>query len=296
MEASVDPQPRGPDWMPITPKTGSLFHAETHSWLAVEGGLCLDNGHDIRAYKVGLADERMTRTPGNTTLSPGPAATPPMARRICLLAATSRELRCQCPFVTDAIVIVAQVKRKRRAASRPDRSHASRAYQAGGGIASPPCAHSFYGAFILALWDSGHGGPWYGFDAVCVLALLGAIVGGSIFVLLVDNDAAFADAAARSFESVGMRTVVALDSMAALDAFDSNAIDVVVTDIKLPAGEPHGMTLARMIENRKPRVPFILMTAHRELLKREIALPGAELCEPLEIAELCRAIRVRLAQ
>ena len=27
MEASVDPQPRGPDWMPITPKTGSLFHA-----------------------------------------------------------------------------------------------------------------------------------------------------------------------------------------------------------------------------------------------------------------------------
>ena len=31
MEASVDPQPRGPDWMPITPKTGSLFHAETHA-------------------------------------------------------------------------------------------------------------------------------------------------------------------------------------------------------------------------------------------------------------------------
>jgi hypothetical protein len=30
MEASVDPQPRGPDWMPITPKTGFLFHAETH--------------------------------------------------------------------------------------------------------------------------------------------------------------------------------------------------------------------------------------------------------------------------
>ena len=28
MEASVD-QGRGPDWMPITPKTGSLFHAET---------------------------------------------------------------------------------------------------------------------------------------------------------------------------------------------------------------------------------------------------------------------------
>jgi hypothetical protein len=29
MEATVDPQSRGPDWMPITPKTGSLFHADS---------------------------------------------------------------------------------------------------------------------------------------------------------------------------------------------------------------------------------------------------------------------------
>jgi hypothetical protein len=29
MEAIVDPLPRGPDWMPITPKTGSLFHADS---------------------------------------------------------------------------------------------------------------------------------------------------------------------------------------------------------------------------------------------------------------------------
>src|SRR4051812_46679322 len=28
-EATVDPPPGGPDWMPITPKTGSLFHADS---------------------------------------------------------------------------------------------------------------------------------------------------------------------------------------------------------------------------------------------------------------------------
>src|SRR5271157_3422693 len=28
-EACVDPYPRGPDWMPITPKMGSLFHADS---------------------------------------------------------------------------------------------------------------------------------------------------------------------------------------------------------------------------------------------------------------------------
>ena len=124
----------------------------------------------------------------------------------------------------------------------------------------------------------------------------GAVVGGSVFVLFVDDDAAFADAAARSFESVGMRTVVALGSMPALDVFDSHDIDVVVTDVKLPVGEPHSSALARMIRNRRPQVPIILMTAHPELLEKDVASPSAVRCKPLEIAELCRAIRVRQAQ
>ena len=106
--------------------------------------------------------------------------------------------------------------------------------------------------------------------------------------MLVDDDAAFADAAARSFESVGMRTVVALGSMPALDVFKGDEIDVVVTDLKLPAGEPSA--LASMISNRRPQAP------HRELLERDVVSPGAVLCRPLEIAELCRAIRVRQAQ
>jgi hypothetical protein len=55
-------------------------------------------------------------------------------------------------------------------------------------------------------------------------------------------------------------------------------------------------SLARMIKNKRPRVPMILITKHPELLKQEVALPGAALCQPLEIAELCRAIKVRLAQ
>ena len=38
------------------------------------------------------------------------------------------------------------------------------------------------------------------------------------------------------------------------------------------------------------------MTAHPELIKQEVALPGAVLRKELEIAELCRAIKVRLAQ
>jgi ActR/RegA family two-component response regulator len=121
-------------------------------------------------------------------------------------------------------------------------------------------------------------------------------MGGSVFVLFVDDDAAFADEAARSLETVGMRTVVALGSFAALDAFDANAIDAVVTDIKLPAGDDSGLALARMIRSKRPRAPIILITTYRERLHGEIAPPGIALCNPVELAELCREIRARQTQ
>jgi DNA-binding response OmpR family regulator len=85
--------------------------------------------------------------------------------------------------------------------------------------------------------------------------------------------------------------------MAALDVFKSDEIDVVVTDAKLPArGDPHGSALARMIRHRSAHAPVILMSAHPELLAQDITSPSTGSSKPLEIAELCRAIRVRQTQ
>jgi len=111
---------------------------------------------------------------------------------------------------------------------------------------------------------------------------------GSVFVLLVDNDAEFAAAAARSFESVGMRALVALDAPPYAHSLADNSIDVFVTDIKR---ESHGHKLVWMLKKWKPGVPIIVMTAHPELVTDGTslsAMPG----QPLEIAKLCRAIRV----
>jgi DNA-binding NtrC family response regulator len=112
--------------------------------------------------------------------------------------------------------------------------------------------------------------------------------GGSVFVLLVDNDAEFAAAAARSFESVGMRALVAVDAPPYAHSLADNSIDVFVTDIKR---ESHGHKLVWMLKKWKPGVPIIVMTAHPELVTDGTslsAMPG----QPLEIAKLCRAIRV----
>jgi DNA-binding NtrC family response regulator len=112
--------------------------------------------------------------------------------------------------------------------------------------------------------------------------------GGSIFVLTVDDDAAFARAAARSFESVGMRTYLALDPGVPFDG--SDAIDVIVTD---RAGEPRSLALAQLIKKQGPRGPIILMTAQPDAFQRPVSDEGP--LQPLEIAELCRMIKVRQA-
>jgi DNA-binding NtrC family response regulator len=71
---------------------------------------------------------------------------------------------------------------------------------------------------------------------------------------------------------------------------------VIITDIKLPACELQGLALAQMIKNNRPHAPIILMTVHTELLKKHVHQPSTTLGTPLEIAELCRAIRVRQKQ
>jgi DNA-binding response OmpR family regulator len=119
-----------------------------------------------------------------------------------------------------------------------------------------------------------------------------AIKDRAVIVLFVDDDAAFAAMGALYLESQGMRPIVVSGSMAALQVFETQAIDVVVTDVKLGAGEPHGLSLARMIRHKNPKMPVILMTVDPQLVEGE-AMPGPLLKKPFDFAELCRAIEER---
>jgi len=80
--------------------------------------------------------------------------------------------------------------------------------------------------------------------------------------------------------------------MAALDVFETQAIDVVVTDIKLGPDEPHGLALARMIRHKNLRMPIILMTVDPIIIDGE-ALPGPLLQKPFDFADLAREIKQR---
>jgi DNA-binding response OmpR family regulator len=119
-----------------------------------------------------------------------------------------------------------------------------------------------------------------------------AVKDRAVVVLFVDDDSGFAAMGALYLESPGMRPIVVSGSMAALDVFETQAIDVVVTDIKLGPGEPHGLALARMIRHKNPKMPVILMTADPEPIEGE-SLPGPLLKKPFDFAELGRAIKER---
>jgi len=122
------------------------------------------------------------------------------------------------------------------------------------------------------------------------------VMRGSIFILIVDDDIAFAEAAARTFESVGMRTLLVLGWMSGTGIFDWNAVDVIITDIDLATREPRASALARMLSTKRPQTSIILLTAHPEVLKEDVETSSAGPSNAFEIAELCRAIRVRHAQ
>jgi phage terminase large subunit-like protein len=57
--------PRGPDWMPITPKTGSLFHAETQSKVLFDPYQM--QAVSQRLAKAGVRTQEFPQTPANLT-------------------------------------------------------------------------------------------------------------------------------------------------------------------------------------------------------------------------------------
>jgi DNA-binding NtrC family response regulator len=114
-------------------------------------------------------------------------------------------------------------------------------------------------------------------------------------LLIVEDDEAFAYAASRHFQSLGYETLVASGSMAAFELLDRDTVDLVIADIRLQAGEPHGVALGRMIRNRDRGMPVVLVTAHPELLEHEKPLPGPAFAKPVDLTLLASAVKAALA-
>ena len=113
-------------------------------------------------------------------------------------------------------------------------------------------------------------------------------------VLVVDDDPAVRDLLHEYLGDNELRVSVAADGAAMLEAFDREAIDLVLLDVRLP-GE-NGMRLAARLRERA-RVPIILLTGQAEEADRVMGLEiGADdyVTKPFSPRELLARVRAQL--
>lgn len=107
-------------------------------------------------------------------------------------------------------------------------------------------------------------------------------------ILVVDDNELLCRVARDILEMDGYRVVVACDPIRALEAFETESFDAVVTDLRMPGMS--GLELARLIRAKSPGFPVIMMTAYGQVQADEITTCLAKdnlFPELLEAIRLC---------
>lgn len=115
-------------------------------------------------------------------------------------------------------------------------------------------------------------------------------------VLVVDDDAGIRESAAMALEKVGLKTLQAGDTVAALQMLRAHRVDLVLSDIYMP-GET-GITLLQAISERRNPPHVILMTARGSIETTALAQRfGAfdYLAKPFDLNELIGRVRAALS-
>ena len=115
----------------------------------------------------------------------------------------------------------------------------------------------------------------------------------SLRILVADDQDVICELIAEYLRADGHVVEIAGDGNAALEKFDPNRIDLVVTDQSMPGMS--GEQLARAINERAPGTPVILLTGFGDEMQARGTLPeGINLIvgKPVSAADLRRAILV----
>ena len=89
-------------------------------------------------------------------------------------------------------------------------------------------------------------------------------------ILVVDDDAEIRALLARYLVTQGFRVSVAADRRDCLARITDQRPDLVVLDVLLPDGS--GLEICRTMQDTRPRIPVILLTALKEEVDRIVGL------------------------
>lgn len=116
-------------------------------------------------------------------------------------------------------------------------------------------------------------------------------------ILILDDEAELADTCARLLQGLGFTCLVSIDSVKALELFDSERPSMVLSDIMLATG--NGLEIARYVRQKSPNCQVILMTAyHTSSTEQQARDAGATgyIRKPFLNLELVSMVRELLAR
>ena len=116
-----------------------------------------------------------------------------------------------------------------------------------------------------------------------------------VVVWFVDDEDVVRTAAARYLAAVGFEVVALPDAYSALRRLErGERPDILVTDLGLGPGQPHGVALASMARRRSPSLPVLFVTGRRDYDPGELASLGALLEKPFDMPALVAAVQATL--
>jgi CheY-like chemotaxis protein len=115
-------------------------------------------------------------------------------------------------------------------------------------------------------------------------------------ILVVEDDESLRYAIAKQVEAAGYESIAVNSTMAALNVLDSpRKIDLLLTDIVMPKGQPNGLTLGRMARMKRLNLKVMLITGYDDLRINDETLSAKIFKKPLDYDVLLAAIGTQLA-
>ena len=115
-------------------------------------------------------------------------------------------------------------------------------------------------------------------------------------ILVVEDDEAYGRVLKRLLEAAGYRVTTASDFTTALPIIEgSETVDLLLADINMPSGTPHGLSIGLMAESKRQGLKIIYMSGSVDPAKIARFAPNAKILrKPFPAAEMIAAIKSEL--
>ena len=116
-------------------------------------------------------------------------------------------------------------------------------------------------------------------------------------VLVIEDDAVAKELIAVQLQAVDFFPVFAADGYSGLQLLDEHSFSLVISDYELP--DINGVSLLRMIKEKQPRLPIVILSAHAEEVVRDVVLNnGADLyvTKPFNVFQIKETLSTLLGE